>query len=108
MIKRVTSKLEDDFAWQLKAHGIPYRTEMRFHPTRKWRFDFVINERIAIEIEGGHFTHGRHVRGKGFEADCEKYNEAQLAGYIVLRGTSNHVKSGKLLAWVQKARSYHG
>ena len=60
--------------------------EFRFHPVRRWRFDYAIPEAlVAIEVEGGIYAGGRHVRGAGYEKDCQKYNEAQLLGWIVLR-----------------------
>ena len=62
--------------------------EFRFHKVRRWRFDFAIPElKIAIEIEGGSWTQGRHTRGAGFQGDMEKYNTAQLMGWKVLRYT---------------------
>jgi hypothetical protein len=77
----------------LPAGGV---TEYRFHPTRKWRFDWAWPDRmVALEIEGGAWTGGRHTRGKGFVADMEKYNAAALAGWRVLRVTPQQVKSGE-------------
>ena len=49
---------------------------------------------IAVELEGGVWTNGRHSRGAGFTSDCEKYNEAQLLGWRVLRFTSEHLNNG--------------
>ena len=63
-------------------------TEYRFSPPRRWRFDFAIpSEKIAIEIEGGVFTGGRHTRGVGYLKDIEKYNTATSLGWRVLRFT---------------------
>lgn len=60
--------------------------EHKFHPTRKWRFDFAWpTQRIAVEVEGGVFARGRHTRPAGFIADCEKYSCAALDGWMVLR-----------------------
>jgi len=60
--------------------------EYRFNPHRRWRFDFADpKNRIAVEIEGGVWSLGRHVRGVGYIADCEKYNAAVLDGWRVLR-----------------------
>jgi very-short-patch-repair endonuclease len=60
--------------------------EFKFHPTRKWRADFAhLDSRTLIEIEGGIFTNGRHTRGAGYAADLEKYLEATLAGWRVVR-----------------------
>jgi very-short-patch-repair endonuclease len=59
--------------------------EHRFHPTRKWRVDFWHSSGVAIEIEGGVWTGGRHTRGKGFIADMEKYNALAERGILVFR-----------------------
>jgi very-short-patch-repair endonuclease len=62
--------------------------EYRFHPKRKWRFDYAIPEhRIALEVEGGVWSGGRHIRAQGFLGDMEKYNTATLMGWRVLRTT---------------------
>lgn len=73
-------------AW-LAAAGLPAPVfEYRFHPVRRWRFDVAWPDRmVALEIEGGVFTGGRHTRGKGYSADMEKYNEAAARGWTVLR-----------------------
>ena len=71
-----------------KETGVQFVSEFRFHPERRWRFDYCCPDlKIAIEIEGGAFTNGRHTRGKGFIADMEKYNNAVLLGYKLLRFT---------------------
>ena len=62
--------------------------EHRFHATRRWRFDAAWPiARVAVELEGGLYTRGRHLRASGYDADCEKYNAAALAGWRVLRYT---------------------
>ena len=73
--------------WWWVANGLPEAIEEhRFHPTRRWRFDYAYPElMIAIEIEGGVHVIGRHVRAQGYIGDCEKYNTAQIMGWIVLR-----------------------
>ena len=69
-----------------KELGLEVVKEYRFHETRKWRFDYAVPEKwVAIEVEGGAFTQGRHTRGRGFVADMEKYNTAGLMGWQVLR-----------------------
>lgn len=68
--------------------GVAWKTELRFHPVRKWRFDYANEQlKIAIEIEGGVWTGGRHVSGSGFMGDMEKYNEAVVLGWKLLRFT---------------------
>lgn len=62
--------------------------ELKFHPTRRWRFDYAWPEhRIALEVEGGIWAGGRHTSAKGFLADMEKYNTAAAMGWRVLRIT---------------------
>lgn len=63
-------------------------TEYVFAPPRKWRFDYCWpKQKVALEIEGGVWTRGRHTRGSGFLKDMEKYNTAARMGYLVLRTT---------------------
>ena len=60
--------------------------EYRFHPTRRWRFDFADPEtKVAVEIDGGAFIGGRHTRGVGFVKDQEKLNTATSMGWRVFR-----------------------
>lgn len=64
--------------------------EYRFHESRKWRFDYAWpKNKIALEIEGGVWTRGRHVRPKGFIKDIEKYNYAAAHGWRVFRSTTD-------------------
>lgn len=88
--------LEDRLALQIKAHGLPTPDrEHLFHPTRRWRFDFAWPDfHVAVEVDGGAWTGGRHTRGKGFEADAEKLNEATSLGWRVYRYTATRVRSG--------------
>lgn len=69
------------------ALGIPDPThEYRFHESRRWRIDYAWpNVRLAVEIEGGAWTRGRHTRGIGFVKDMEKYNTLFAMGWTLLR-----------------------
>jgi len=98
------SDLEDIFELQLYAAGLSadVKRECRFHAIRRWRFDFSWPARkLAVEIEGGTWVQGRHTRGQGFESDCEKYAEALLLGWRVLRVSSAMVRSGKALEYIK-------
>lgn len=110
VVKKAQAKAKRDalaltMLMQLRAAGLELGLEREhaFHPARKWRFDFAWpRERVALEVDGGVFTGGRHTRGAGFEADAEKLNEAALLGWSVLRVTTNHVGSGMALHWVER------
>ena len=96
-------------------------SEYQFHPERKWRFDFASMEtRIAIELEGGIFRgkrvgkslipQGGHNTPTAIIKDCEKYNEAALLGWRVLRlcGSRHQTDSeqGRLLTFIYCERLY--
>ena len=85
-IPKAGSRGEEEFALQLRAYRIPYDREVVFCAGRKWRFDFLIGN-IAVEIDGGTWSQGRHSRGAGYERDCEKLNTAVKMGYRILRYT---------------------
>jgi hypothetical protein len=99
------SHLEETFAYQIKVLGLPEpEREYKFHPKRKWRFDFAwLLDMVAVEIEGGTWTHGRHTRPWGFENDCIKYNTAQRMGWIVYRFTKRMVESGEAINFIEEA-----
>jgi len=78
--------------------------EFRFHPTRRWRFDYAFpTQMLAVEIEGGLWTNGRHSRGSGAIADLEKYSEAAILGWRVLYATPDELKNGVALDRVMRA-----
>lgn len=97
------SQLELILETQMRLVGLDPEREYRFDPERRWRADFAFpTAKVLVEVEGGHWTNGRHVRGSGFEKDCEKYNRAQELGWIVLRYTSRMIKSGEALQQIER------
>ena len=69
---------------------------------RQYRFDYAWKRPgtafplLALEVEGGQWVAGRHVRGKGFENDCRKYSMAASLGWTVLRVTPAMITDGTL------------
>jgi len=105
------SGLEDLFALQATALGLAdgMVREYRFHPSRRWRFDFAWPDHmLAVEVEGGVWVQGRHNRGAGFLADMEKYNEAAIRGWRVLRVAGKHIRGGEAMAWLERALKARG
>ena len=97
------SDIEELFAFQIRTAKLPEaEREHKFHGRRKWRLDFAWPDmKLAVEIEGGVFSGGRHTRGTGFEADCEKYNCLSEMGWTLLRYTPRFVRNGEALKQVE-------
>ena len=122
--KLAREKWEIMFAGQLDIKGWFYIREYIFHPTRKWRFDVVISrgfvnqhsmnacgeslpnhlreKSIAVEIEGGTWSRGRHTRGSGFAEDCRKYNAAAAMGWRVFRFPAGMVEDGSAIKFLEE------
>lgn len=111
MRKKIIAKLpkalsegEETLARDMNASEIKFSREVRFHPSRKWKFDFVIDRTdIAVEVEGGIYQRGRHTTGKGFTEDCVKYSEAGAIGWRVLRFTTEQVVKGYAIDCIKRA-----
>jgi very-short-patch-repair endonuclease len=95
--QRKPSPLEHLF-WTLWHNEVPDSVpapvrEYKFDPGRNWRLDFAWpGIKFAVEIHGGQWTRGRHQRGAGFAQDLEKMNAAQIAGWVVLQFTTDHME----------------
>lgn len=99
------SKAEETLSQHIQLFGLPEPVrEHRFHPTRRWRFDFAWPDlKLACEVEGvtrygknknGSMKLGRHQSAKGIEGDLEKYQEAMLLGWDVYRCSQSMIKKG--------------
>ena len=104
------SAAEDRLAFQLRIFNLPPpEREYRFHDERRWRFDFAWPERmLAVEVDGGTWSQGRHTRGAGYAADCEKGNAAIIAGWRVLHYTTEMITSGEAVQQIEEALSCSG
>lgn len=99
----MASNLEEILCFQLKALGLSFVREHRVVPTRRFRFDVAFPDALlAVEIQGGTWINGGHSRGKGIERDCEKAAEAMILGWRVLHVTTDQVRTGQALQWIQK------
>ena len=70
----------------LKSHGIPEpTTEYRFAPPRRWRMDYAWPDaKLALEVQGGIWTRGRHSRPAALLKEWEKLNTGATMGYRFL------------------------
>jgi hypothetical protein len=61
---------------------------------RRWRFDYAwpySGARVALEVDGGVWTQGRHTRGQGFIDDQDKMNAATMLGWRVIHTTPDRL-----------------
>lgn len=103
--KKSLSQPYDAFTLTVKSElGLVCVKEFRFHPERMWRFDYAIPEyKVALEVEGGVWTGGRHTSSVGFINDIEKYNTATLLGWKVLRTVPKSLYSSSTLDMLKAA-----
>ncbi len=97
-MRKKQSELESAFEFYLRVLGsdLPgHEREYRFHPTRRWRFDWSWpKSKLAVEIDGGQWVGrgGRHNSDK----DREKLNAAAALGWRVLRFSGRMLKRDPL------------
>jgi len=79
----------DPFAHMCWKLGLPVPVrEFRFSYLRRWRFDYAWpDHKLALEVEGGIWRKGggAHSHPLNIERDIEKYNDAALRGWRILR-----------------------
>jgi len=104
-----TSRLEAKFLFLWRCLDGPLlEREYRFHPGRKWRADFAhLASRTLIEIDGGIFMRagGRHSRGSGYAKDAEKYLQAALSGWRVIRLTERQLDADWIVRLIRLLES---
>jgi very-short-patch-repair endonuclease len=100
----MTSDLERAFLTKLRQRRLPRPvTEYQAIPGRRFRIDCAYPDRkIAVELEGGVWSGGRHVRPKGFTTDCIKYNMLALHGWRVLRFTTEMVEDDSAIDMLEQ------
>ena len=83
----------------------PPVAEYRFHPTRKWRFDFAWPSLLlGLEVNGGAWIYGRHNRAASYLRDLQKYNAAAALGWRIFYLTPAQVSEVSYLS--ELLRSY--
>jgi hypothetical protein len=89
-IKRIHSQFTD---W-LTLNNIAFVKEYKFCKERKWKIDYYLPElNVAIEVEGGVWSGGRHINPKGFLNDIDKYNAITMAKIQLLRIDTDRLNS---------------
>ncbi len=92
----MSSELEAAFdaLWARLGYPPIWVPEYRFAPPRRFRFDRALpSVRVAVELDGGVWSRGRHTRGAGYERDSEKANMATAAGWRVFHLTRSMLES---------------
>jgi very-short-patch-repair endonuclease len=93
------SKPQHQHKFALHLHFVDKRGKVK---RRQWALDFAWPEElVAVEIEGGVFTRGRHSRGAGMTTDATKYNHAALDGWLLLRYTILHLRDEPMVVVAQ-------
>lgn len=78
----------------LDSEKIPYEQHYRAIPGKNFKFDFYVKPDILIEINGGNWIHGRHIRAADIEYEYARMNLAVLNGFkMLVYGTDIVVKN---------------
>ena len=106
---RNISALETELLGHFTVMQLVPELQHRFHPERRWRFDFAFPaELVAVEVDGGIFAAengteaGRHARGVGRLKDYEKRNAAAELGWFVLCYGPPQVRDGTAALQVER------
>lgn len=107
MNRAVRMKPEDELALRLKHAGIRFKREVPIIPGRKYRFDFQCfnkSQAVLVEVQGGiYMRRSGHNTAAGITRDAEKISLAAVHGYRTIVATTDHVRDGQALKWIQQA-----
>jgi len=103
------SHLEDTLAAHIKLLGLPEPIrEYTAIPGRRFRWDFAWpNFRLLLEVQGGTWGKGgkggpsAHSGGLAASRDCEKGNLATCAGWRTLNVTTDQIRKGEAVRFLQ-------
>lgn len=98
------SHLEDTLASHIKLLGLPEPIrEYVAIPGRRFRWDFAWPSfRLLLEVQGGTWGKGAHSGGAGASRDCEKGNLATCAGWRTLSVTTDQIRKGQAVRFLQQ------
>lgn len=86
--------IEANLLYWCNDRALQLQEEYKFHPERKWRFDWCIPSiKWACEYEGIFSEQSRHTNRMGYTKDAQKYREATKLGWTVMRYTAIDYKN---------------
>lgn len=105
MAKLKTLTRDEKFLLMCRAKKLPTpEAEVKFHPTRKFRFDFAWpSHKLALEVEGGVWSGGAHGRGTGIVRDMEKHTLAAEEGWRIIRVTPSNLATIGTMESIERA-----
>lgn len=100
--------MADLFPLWCKQQKLPVPVpEHRFHSVRKHRMDWAWpSQRLALEVEGGVWSKGRHGRGSGIIKDIEKHTLAAEEGWRIIRVVPSTLFTDATAASIRLALRY--
>lgn len=99
--------LESALALALRAHNLDDGMVRQHRPFEGSRmaFDFAWPNRttpVLVEVQGGIYSGGAHVRPKGVLRDMDKANRANVLGWCVLQVSADDIKSGRAVELIRQ------
>ena len=86
--------------------------EYKFHPTRKWRWDYALPAiKVCVEYQGLNFGHGGasgHQTIKGIVAENWKYSEGAIDGWCIVLINAVSIESGLAHDLIKRAVESRG
>lgn len=87
--------------------GQQYVCEYCAATRRRWRFDYLFDGWLALEVQGGLFVKGRHARGAALLEEHEKLWNAVLLGYSVVFCVPQQVATGAICPIIHRILDAH-
>ena len=90
------------------SEGIPEPVfELKFHPTRRWRFDLAWpDQKLALEVNGGDWAGGAHVRPAALTGDYEKRTAAAMMGWRIMVCRPNNLLMNDMIQNIKTALDF--